>query len=69
MDPFERAFIHELKKNLDFAVVIEHIVTPNDVRVVYISENLDLTAHLETDRILMVTIDNFQSIESTSGTM
>lgn len=37
MDPFERAFIHELEKNLDFSVVIEHIVTPNDVRVVYIS--------------------------------
>lgn len=69
VDPFKRAFVHELKKNLDFAVVIEHIMTPNNVRVVDITENLDLTAHLESDRVLVVTIDNFESIEPSGGSV
>lgn len=69
MDPFERAFIHEFKEDLDFTVVIEHIVTSNDVRVVDVTENLDLTAHLKANGVLVVTVDDFESVESSGGAM
>lgn len=67
MDPFKRAFIHEFKEDLDFTVVIEHIVTSNDVRVVDVTENLDLTAHLKANGVLVVTVDDFESVESSGG--
>lgn len=69
MDPFKRAFIHEFKEDLDFTVVIEHIVTSNDVRVVDVTENLDLTAHLKANGVLVVTVDDFESVESSGGAM
>lgn len=69
MDPFKRAFIHEFKEDLDFTVVIEHIVTSNDVRVVDVTENLDLTAHLKANGVLVVTVDHFESVESSGRAM
>ena len=44
--------------------MIEHVVAFNDVRVVDIAKDLDLTADRLAYRVFVVAVDDFQSVES-----
>nr|GLL23291.1 hypothetical protein EUGRSUZ_F03995 [Ipomoea trifida] len=48
--------------NLDFAVVIRHVVAFHDARVADVTEDLDLPAHLEAHGVLVVAVDHFQGV-------
>lgn len=66
---FQRAPIHVLEKNLDFAVVIEHIVALDHIGIVNVAKDLDLTAHLKPNRVLVVAVNDLESIDSAGGTV
>lgn len=63
LQTLERAPVHELEQDLDLAVVVEHVVALDHVRVVHIAEDLDLAADLAPDRLLVVTVDHLQRVE------
>ena len=66
---FQGASIHVFKENLDFAVVIEHIVALDHIGIVNVAKDLNLTAHLKPNRVLVVSINDLQSIDAAGGTV
>ncbi|KAF1865793.1 hypothetical protein Lal_00021794 [Lupinus albus] len=67
--PFEGTAIHELKEDLDLGVVIVHVVTLHHVLVVNVAEDLDLTVDLSANGLLVVAVDDLESVESVGGTV
>lgn len=66
---FEGAFVHELEKDLDLAVVIEHVVAFHDVGVVNAAQDLDLSADLAPHVVVVVPVDHLESEETGGGTV
>lgn len=66
---FQRTPIHVLEEDLDFAVVIEHVVALHHIRIVNVAKDLDLAAHLDPHRVLVVAVNRLQSIDATGGTV
>lgn len=66
---FQRTPIHILKKNLDFTVMIKHIMALNNIGIVNVTKDLDLTAHLKPNRIFVVSVNDLESINTTGGTV
>ncbi|PON71036.1 hypothetical protein TorRG33x02_255390 [Trema orientale] len=63
----ERAPVHELEEDLDFAVVVEHVVALDHVRVIDVAEDLDLAADLAPDRLLVVAVDHLEGVDLGGG--
>lgn len=63
MIAFQRTPVHELEEDFDFAVTVVHVVALDDVRVVNVSKDLDLTAHLTANRFLVIPMDHLQGEE------
>lgn len=63
MGTFQGTAIHELEEDFDFAVTVVHVVALDDVRVVNVAKDLDLTADLTSHRFLVIPIDHLQSKE------
>lgn len=61
---FKRSAIHELQQNLDFSVVIVHIVALDHVLMVHIPEDLDLAADLPANGVLVIPVNHLERIES-----
>lgn len=55
--------VHELEQDLDFSVVVEHVVALDHVWVVDVAKDLDLAADLAPDRLLVVPVDHLQRVE------
>lgn len=55
--PFEGTLIHVLEEDLDFTVVVVHVVASNHVGVVDVTEDLDLAADLEADGVIVAAVD------------
>jgi hypothetical protein len=49
--------------------VIEHVVAFNDVRVVNVTKDLDLTADRVPYGVFVVSVDDFQSVEAARWTV
>lgn len=67
VDPLEGALIHVLEQDLDFAVVVVHVVAPNHVGVIDVAEDLDLAADLEADGVIMVAVDDLEGVVFAGG--
>ncbi|PON73710.1 hypothetical protein PanWU01x14_055980 [Parasponia andersonii] len=65
----ERAAVHELEEDLDFAVVVEHVVALDHVRVIDVAEDLDLAADLAPDRLLVVAVDHLEGVDLAGGSV
>ena len=66
---FERATVHELKKDLDFTVVIKHVMALDHVRVIHIAKDLDLSTDLASHYLVVVPIDHLQRVDLTGRAM
>lgn len=49
--------------------MIEHIVALDHIGIVNVTKDLDLPAHLEPNRILMVAVNDLESINTAGGTV
>lgn len=67
MDSFKRPFIHVFKEDLDFSIVIIHVMALDDVEVVYVSEDLDFPADLAANGVVVVAIDHLEGVVFTGG--
>lgn len=62
--PFEGATVHEFQQDLDFAVVVVHVVTLHHVLVIDVAEDLDLAVDLAADGLLVVAVDHLQGVDA-----
>lgn len=60
---FERSVIHILQEDLDLTCVIVHTVAPHHKRIVNGSEDLDLSTDVTTHGVLVVTVDDFKTVD------
>lgn len=67
VDPLEGALVHVLQEDLDFTVVVVHVVAFNHVGVVDVAEDLDLAADLEADGVIEVAVDDLEGVECAGG--
>ncbi|KAF7843162.1 Glucose-methanol-choline oxidoreductase, C-terminal [Senna tora] len=49
-----------VEKDLDFCVVIVHIVTLDDVLIIHVAEDLDFAMDLSANGLLVMTVDNLE---------
>lgn len=49
--------------------MIEHVVALHHVRIVHVTEDLDLATDLKPGRVVVVTIYHFQRVDPTRGSM
>ncbi|KAI5392198.1 hypothetical protein KIW84_076837 [Lathyrus oleraceus] len=62
--PFERTTVHVFQQNLNFSVVIVHLVTLDHVWIINISQDLDFSMDLTTNRFLVMTVNHLQSVST-----
>ena len=65
MYTFQQAPIHVLQQDLDFTVVVEHVVAFDHVRVVHVAEDLDFGADLGAYQVLVVPVYDLEGEGST----
>lgn len=61
------SFVHVLEEDLNFTIVIDEVVTSDDVRVVDFAKNLNFTAHLIADGVFVVAVDHFEGVDFAGG--
>lgn len=66
---FKRSAIHVFEQDLDLAVVVEHVEAFHDVGIVNIAKNLDFSADLKADVLLVVAIDDLESVDLAGRTV
>ncbi|KAI4329495.1 hypothetical protein MLD38_027879 [Melastoma candidum] len=61
VDALQGTAVHELQEDLNLAIVVVHIMAPDHIGVVDVAEDLNLSADLEADGVLIVVaVDNLE---------